>query len=101
MKHMIYTDNEGFMWVAIVPDSLKEGQSPLAYPVAGPPDLSVLGLSQEDTKRLHNGLVEKGMYNAPALLGETKRVNAVTQVVGTQAFYISNYWCVPTGLLRR
>ena len=82
MKHMIYTDNEGFMWVAIVPDNLKEGQSPLAYPVAGPPDLSVLGLSQEDTKRLHNGLVEKGMYNAPALLGRRKELMQLLKSLG-------------------
>lgn len=82
MKHMVYTDSEGFKWVAIVPDNIKEGQSPAAYPIAGPPDLSVLGLSVEDTLKLHNGLVEKGMYNAPALVGRRKELMQLLKSLG-------------------
>ena len=62
----IYTDEKGFKWVVIVPpNTLPENYSSGA--IAGPPDLSELGLVAADLKKLHNGLVDSNVYDGQTL----------------------------------
>ena len=61
-----YTDDDGLVWMVAVPD----GERAEYGAILGPPDFSPLGLSEEDTKKLHNALIEHGLYNAPQLMGK-------------------------------
>lgn len=63
---VIYTDDAGFKWVVIVPpNTLPEYYKQGA--IAGPPDLSELGLVAADLKAIHNGLVDRGVYDGQTL----------------------------------
>jgi len=82
MKYMRYTDSDGSKWVVIAPDRVTDNLS--AYPVAGPPDLSELGLSKEQTRKLQNGLVDMGAYDAPTLTGKRKQLVSLVLSLGLE-----------------
>lgn len=61
-----YTNQQGFKYLVAVPDNTAaEYYSHGA--IIGPPDLSELGLVAADLQKLHNGLVDIGVYNGDTL----------------------------------
>lgn len=67
-KAVKYNDDEGLTWVVAVPVDAREEDYDQGI-ILGPPDLTPLNLPHADMVRLHNELVELGLYEAPALMG--------------------------------
>lgn len=76
MPDVKYTDNEGLMWIVGVPPNAPEEIYKWGVPV-GPPDLSSLGLTKTDRKKLQNALVDAGFVLAPHLVGKRKELKAL------------------------
>lgn len=76
-----YTDDEGLTWVVSVVEDTAEEDYDQGI-VLGPPDLTPLGLPRADFVRLHNKLVEVGLYEAPALMGQRVLLTQLLQQLG-------------------
>ena len=76
-----YNDDEGLAWVVAVPVGTPEEDYDQGI-ILGPPDLTPLGLLTADKVRLHNELVELGLYEAPALMGNRVPLAQLLQRLG-------------------
>lgn len=64
-----YTDTKGYKWATDVPEGTPYKEHKFGIRL-GPPDLSRLGLEDEQHRALHNALVDSDLYNAPMLIGK-------------------------------
>lgn len=71
-----YNDDNGFLWAVVVPPNVEKDQWEYGV-VIGPPDLSGLGLTKNETKRLHNALVEADLYSVKTVKGNTGELLAL------------------------
>lgn len=81
MPTVKYTDEQGVMWAALVIEGTPEKEYEQGA-ILGPPDLSPLGLTEEQQKRLHNSLVEEGLYMAPLLTGKRAKLQNILKQIG-------------------
>lgn len=82
----IYTDLDGYKWVVIVPPNTPPDLYRLGA-IAGPPDLSELGLVAADLQALHNGLVDKGVYD-----GQTLNRGVIRQLLKDLNILLDERW---------
>lgn len=62
-----YTQTNGFKQVREVPATVTDPKEYVRGALIGPPDLSDLGLSLEQTKKLNNWLVDQGLAEYAAI----------------------------------
>jgi len=85
MSTILYTDaNTGYKYAVIAPANTVEHLD--KYPYYSPPDLSGLGLVEEMQKRLHNALVEAGMFVAP--LVKRAKLKQILTELGLPTSYV-------------
>lgn len=77
---VIYTDSQGWREFRKVPSDLHPSEYNRGI-LLGPPDLSELNLSEEDTLALSNALVDAGYMNYKSLAGKRRDLLRIAQSI--------------------
>ena len=75
-----YTDDDGYAYLVRVPDGAKPYQYSKGI-VLGPPDISQIGLPEEDEKRLRSELVEAQLVSAQTIRGSNQTLHKLVRRV--------------------